>query len=296
MQTCQSCQSAFRPVQSNQIHCSKRCRDAAYRDRLREPGIKSDYHTIFVVNDTQYPYTDMAVWNAVCRVAADVDPDELVCAGDMIDFDCISRFPANPHVQLSVTQAVDGMHAQLLDPLIQAADPKVKMWLDGNHEERLDRYVREQLPALEDEVRLPVTLRINEWDGYVPYVAGRGYTPHPGLLITHGWKASKHSAYSAKAHVDETHMSVMHGHTHRLASYYKTTPAGTYAAYEMGHMTDVNRCPGFATGGVPNWQQTAGHIVRINSFTGHCHVEQTSIFGPEGDRRALVSGKEYQVD
>ena len=84
---------------------------------------------------------------------------------------------------------------------------------------------------------------------HVPYK--EGVLINGNFLITHGDLIRAHSSYTAKGMSDKYGGSGIHGHTHRLGSYYRKNYFGIYGWWENGCLCDLN--PDWITN--PNWQQ-----------------------------------------
>jgi hypothetical protein len=106
-------------------------------------------------------------------------------------------------------------------------------------------------------------LRIEFADEQNPYQCGN-------LLFTHGSIVRKWAAYTAKAHYEKYGCCVIHGHTHRMGSFYHRTFIDTYGAWENGCLCTLN--PEYAV--CPDWQQGFSVVW----FTGdRFHVQQVPI-------------------
>jgi hypothetical protein len=152
----------------------------------------------------------------------------------------------------NLQQEID-IGAELLNEL-RSNCPTAKIdYLEGNHEERLKRLVRQQhslygLRALS----IPSLLNLEDLD--IDYHAYKHPLDFNGkiLSIVHGHRVSKHSAYSAKAHlIDNGYMNVIIGHTHRMGFYYHDGHNGRRRGYENGGLFDRNKLKYVVE---PNWQ------------------------------------------
>ena len=312
------CGKPFIPASSNQRFHSDQCRyrQRHVRDRgLRETGSKalrrgrvgeythealtslrgdlSAFQTTFIVNDTQWPYIDRGIWDAACAIAEDLDPDILVYAGDMLDLPMLSTYAHNPYESANVAQSVSSFHEGPSALMLSCLDETVdKIMVAGNHEIRWTKSLIRKAPELVGVVSEQNALGFDDWK-YIEYGQNVGHLLADDLLVAHGWYARKHSAYTAKAHVEESGISVLHGHTHRVGHYAKTTLGGQLHGYELGHMCDPLTCPKNKQG-TPNWQAVAGTVVRVHE-NGSWTVDVINVFGRKGDRRAVWNDIEYRI-
>lgn len=265
---------------------------------VKSEPLGKKFGTAFVINDMQFPYHDEALLEVSIQIAVDANVDTLIWDGDNLDFENLSSFAHNPYKIRTANEDVATFHREVRDPVVAAIKPKREVWNNGNHEFRYTRYSEHNASALgidtppRDFLRLPRKVEFNE------YGKGVGLMLTPKLLVSHGWNASKWSAYSAKATaLDLGDLSVVCGHTHRIGAFYHTTPRGVQASYEVGHMCDVKRVPQgtVGMGGFPDWQQVAGTLIRYEKGGDSFHVEILPVFGSNQDK-VIANGNLYRID
>jgi len=105
--------------------------------------------TTILVPDIQYPYNDKLMTDKLIRVIKDVQPDAIVQIGDAIDFPQVSKWSKNQKGEYADTlqQHIDGFKG-LLAQTREAAPSAQITWLEGNHDLRVQEYVRAYGPAL----------------------------------------------------------------------------------------------------------------------------------------------------
>lgn len=258
------------------------------------------YGTAFVVSDAQFPFHDEALHEVQTEIVRDLQPDQLIFAGDTIDFPQLSSFVHNPYKLQQAMDDVKACHLRYINPLTEAAPDSKWIWVDGNHEQRIQRYLERNAAAIEDYIDPRKFMNLSGFHEYFTYGRAVGYMLTPKLLVCHGWQARKHSAYTAKANLEDVgyRVSVLGAHTHRLGAYFHTGFDGEpVVSYEMGHSSDIERVPMAYAGGTPNWQSSAGAIVRYKLNGDSFVIELLPVLGPRGNRRVLVSatGKEYKL-
>lgn len=235
--------------------------------------------TYAVLSDIQIPFQDKPVLDLVLRFLRDIKPDGVVLAGDVADCYSISDHRKSLRTLLKATlqHEIDQCHT-LMESLEFI---KERHWLGGNHEQRLYKHICDKAPALGliDGLDFPTIFGLGEhnfkWRPYGEYIKlGK-------LLVTHGDIVRKHSAYSARAHWDKYGVSVLHGHTHRLGSYFHTNASGPNAAWENGCLCKLD---GLGYTHYPNWQQGFS-IVHVGD-RGFFSVTQVPVL----ERRILFYG------
>jgi predicted phosphodiesterase len=204
--------------------------------------------TWVVINDIQIPYEDKRVLALVCGFIADLKPSGVILNGDIVDCYAISDFVPNPRGPRSIMPEVRGA-SKLMGAI--APHTSSRIWIGGNHEDRLRRYEWKRIPQLADHPDLTFEglFKLDQYGfKFLPY--GSVYNLGK-LMVTHGSLVSKHSAISAKNHFDKYGTSVLVGHTHRLGVYYKRNVRGIHGAWENGCLCKLT--PEYAQH--PDWQQ-----------------------------------------
>jgi predicted phosphodiesterase len=123
--------------------------------RYRAPVSKADEHTEFVIHgaqrvlrlsDIHYPFHDVRAMEAVMEYGMRMDPTILLLAGDICD---LPDFSAHPKVNQA--QFLEDEMLTIASELEQfrLAFPKARIiWMEGNHEQRLKKYVMRKAPEL----------------------------------------------------------------------------------------------------------------------------------------------------
>lgn len=263
---------------------------------LARPAVL-DWGMCLIVNDTQFPFIDRALWEVVCQIAVDMEITKLIWDGDCIDFPQLSSFKHNAYKLTTAHQDVKDFHTEVRDPLMKGLGRQVdEIWNDGNHEYRYVRYCDHNagalgsFPAPRDFLELPDHV---VWE---PYGKAVGTLLTPKLLVSHGWQARKHSGATAKANAEDVGggMSVITGHTHRVGTYYHSTPGGgVQASYEVGHMCDPTLLPK-AVEGFQNWQKTAGTLVRYQLNGDAFDANILTVLGRR-ENLVVVEDRTYEI-
>lgn len=245
--------------------------------KLRENSLQ----TWIIVNDLQIPWHDKAVTSLVLEFIRDLKPHGVVLNGDIVDCYQISDFDKDPkRVHVWTLKEEIRLAGELMDAL---RDVPEKWWLGGNHEDRLRR-LGWRYPALSFMLDFPNLFKLPEH--------GFAWKPYGGsinlgkLEVTHGFIVRSASGVSAKAHFDRIGSSVLHGHTHRLGTYYRTNHRGAHVAVENGCLCRLN--PEYVQH--PDWQQ--GFSVVHVGPRGFFSVQQIPVL----NSREFLYGKErYQI-
>ena len=236
--------------------------------------------TWVVLNDLQIPFQDKPVLALVLRFIKDLRPHGVILNGDVVDNYSISNFNKDPLKRADLQREVDEAGA-----LMMQLTGHERIWLGGNHEDRLRRYLWDhpEIAGLE-ALTFEALFNVKKY-GFTFYPYGKQWMLGK-LMVTHGFMVRSHSGVSAKAHFERLGTSVLIGHTHRLGIYYKTNVRGQHAAYENGCLCRLD--PEYVQS--PDWQQ--GFSVVTVGDGGYFAVQQIPIL----NRRYLLYGRErYEV-
>lgn len=159
------------------------------------------------------PYEDRRAFALILKVIDYLKPDTLINLGDFLDCYQISAHERNPRRMDRLSFADEVKHGHKLRAALDETKVPDKRAIIGNHEARLERYIRNKAPELAE---------------YVPTIEkGLGFTKN-------GWKVTQYrqfdklgklalthdlgfcGVYAGKQTLDAASCSILFGHTHRL--------------------------------------------------------------------------------
>ena len=152
--------------------------------------------------------TDGVAW--LVEQVRERQPDVLVCLGDMLDAEAVSRHDkASPRRLIDEYEAADGLCAQLNE----AAPKAKKVWLAGNHEQRIQR---PEHAMLSDVLDYRKHLRATRRWKHIDYVQDDDHTFNLGqVTFMHGFAVGTASCkYESYDYGVENGLTV-YAHTHR---------------------------------------------------------------------------------
>jgi UDP-2,3-diacylglucosamine pyrophosphatase LpxH len=100
-----------------------------------------------IIPDTHRPFHSRKAYSLMLEVASFVGVDEVVLLGDYCDMYEVSRHPKDKRIQEHLLDEVESVNAGL-DELDRLFPKAKKMYLEGNHEIRLENYLLQAAPAL----------------------------------------------------------------------------------------------------------------------------------------------------
>ena len=244
-----------------------------------------DIESAVVINDGHRPYHDDEIDDHICSHIELTRPDYIVNLGDLADFYAISSFNKNPSRISPVNFAKELVCIRQYLGRLRLIAPQARIiFIKGNHEDRLERYLWKNAPVL-DFGKIPELKDIEEYEDLpkltIPDLFGfKKYDIEyhedgfqlGKLYCTHGSIVRKHSGYTAKAEYDKNGCVGISGHTHRDGKYTLRNRSGQWVWWENFCTCDLD--PEYANGQVMNWTQGFSHVTLVN---GSPRVEQIPI-------------------
>lgn len=211
-------------------------------------------------------------------------PDWVVNLGDWHDFGYLSSFSEKNELEREGRRVQKDVELGNKDLDWWQDKTSEYVMLQGNHDERLDRFV-EQAPAFEWLLSAEKFFRFKERgiDYYPvreqPYKRGK-------LNMIHGWYANK---YHAAKHLDKISGNLVYGHVHEFQTESKVLAAmgEEIAAWSLGCLCD--KSPAYAKGRPMKWNN--GFAVVYMDDLGNFNLFPVRIingsFMWEGERYSL---------
>jgi hypothetical protein len=187
------------------------CECLERKARRREAREGGNIERVLFVPDSHHPNASESAWGLMLRAAKVFKPDTIVVLGDFADGESLSLHPPDEPGKRDFDDELGLVLKALTD--LDGLGATKKVYLEGNHEQRLSRYLARNAPALYRSLSLPELLKLRErgW-AWVPY---RTSWKLGKLHLTHDTGSAGMNAHraSAKAFMGSTVI----GHTHRMA-------------------------------------------------------------------------------
>lgn len=191
-----------------------------------------------IIPDCHIPYHHKRAFKLMQKIMLDLKKqiDEIVILGDFADFYWVSNHPKDPRVTASLLDEIEQVN-QHLDWFDEYFPRVRKVYLEGNHEVRLENYLLHSAPALFGVTELKMLLRLNarpNWI-FVPYGPTQAHPVLGGnLLARHTPLASTPKLVAQKGQT-----SLVYGHIHRNESAHAVGLSGqTLHAFSPGWLGD----------------------------------------------------------
>lgn len=175
---------------------------------------------VLFVPDQHFPYNDRRYWRLLMQVGRWLKPHTIVTLGDFGDFYATSRHYKNPNRARDLRVEIKASNGGLDD--LDSLGAKEKVFVEGNHEENLERYLMDKAPELFNLVKVEELFRLRErnWK----FVRYKKHTKIGKVYVTHDTGRA-----GATAHVQASAKfrgNVVIGHTHRCSISYSSTVTG----------------------------------------------------------------------
>ena len=264
--TCKACQSVAKPPLDTRVLA-----------RVEEP-----LEPVVIVPDCHIPNHDERAWGLMLRVALHLKPKHIVILGDFADGETLSAHPATKPGEVSFEQEVAGVQ-KCLDQL-DGLGATNKIYIEGNHEFRLDRYLMERAPAMFHAIKWQNVLNLYErgWQ-WVPY---RKSVALGKLHLTHDTGTAGMNAHRQAA--QKFGGSAAIGHTHRMSYEVRGRFEGVpYLAAMFGWLGDAEKAASYMhEASAAEWVHGFG-VGWLEPATGVVHVQPVPIV----NGKCVVNGR-----
>ena len=234
-----------------------------------------------VWSDVHFPFEDSLALDVLRQVARDLQPDRLVCLGDIFDFFELSDHRAPRDIEPDMQTTIEAGVQHLAD-MRALSGAREAVFLGGNHEDRWDRMLEQarrdvrfrsllQLPKVKRALDFEEVVGFEDLGyTYTPYTEGRPHIENDTLLYTHGSFTNK---YVARSTMEKYGKSVIFGHMHRVQNFTKRDLKGQEGGWCIGCLCtlDPHYEPfadwhhGFA---VVNWHDDLFNVEQVRIHNG----------------------------
>lgn len=290
------------PSIERQMNLFQKCDDMWFSYAFGS-GPDNGFKRVMWVGDKHYPYHDPDVESLEWQVRRDFKPDITVEGNDAFDFEDFSRWPDTRTAAAKLWGSdIENGYRFFRDKQImldEAWTPEQKIWINGNHDLWMYRFLRERAPATAEKNIADWIQFLTDENGILVFSDKQdAFQISINLVLAHGWgsPSANPATYANKMIKDcaapfynenrgKTY-DVMYGHDHRSGKYL----SGANTAYSVGCacLTDVRY-----GGGAPfKWVQSfaLGYI----DFNQKNHdFEIVNIYSENGKKVCYYGGKRY---
>jgi predicted phosphodiesterase len=237
---------------------------------------------VLIIPDTHIPYHDKRAFDTMLQAGKAFKPTDVIILGDFVDFYAVSSHNKDPKRALELKNEITETIKAL--ELVKGLGATNNVFIAGNHEDRLTRYLQQKAPELYDIINIPSVLELNRIGfKYVPY---RQHYNIGKLYATHDVGSAGESAIKRAAEAFKR--NIITGHTHRLASIVQSSVEGvSHMSASFGWLGDKKEIDYLAAIKVTkDWQLGFG-IAYIDEKTDYCYITPVPII----DYTCVIEGK-----
>lgn len=196
-----------------------------------------DLQKVLLIPDVHRPAHDKRAWRLMMQVAQDIKPKHIIVLGDLLDCFSISTYSKDISRYGGLEKEIeDGNKA--MDELDALGATGKRIYLSGNHEWRLERYLLDKAPQLLGFVDIPSLLRLQQ-RGWVHVPYKQSYKLGK-VWFTHDTGVS--GKYAVQRNLEAYQHSVVAAHTHRLGYVVEGNAVGERrVSTTLGWLGDVNQ-------------------------------------------------------
>lgn len=249
--------------------------------------------THLIIPDLQIPHHDKKFADRLVQLAIDINPTSVIFIGDNVDCTAPAVWNKGTAEEFAGTlQNEFDVWYNLGLALRRGYDGFVGVHI-GNHEERIEKYLRDKAPALQSLVSLKLENLMRLEDLGATRLPAN-YDIAPGWVSHHGHYASLSdiAGRTASNYAAKLQKSVIIGHTHRAGiiaeSYGYNGRWKQRFGMEVGHGMDPKKA-GY-TNGIANWQKAFGLLENYDN--GRYVVPTVTYARPDG--AFVFRGVEYK--
>ena len=220
------------------------------------PKIRSKrIYTRVVIPDTHANLHDEKAISLVCDVLSQIHVDELIILGDFWEIYSLSSHAKDPRKDPALLSYEIELGRVVLEKIIVAAKARRMFFLEGNHENRISRYIRNLAPKLYGSFSTPELLKLPSDMFFLPYGQKQHLKCGKKLVCLHG--AYTNRWHTAK-HRENFGTSVVYGHTHQVqVSHSKNVYGDVHYGISLGWLGDEPKVAEYING-VPQWDKAFG--------------------------------------
>lgn len=209
--------------------------------------VKEPFHlplscnNILMISDLHIPYHDNGAITAAFQYGIDQKVNTIFINGDLMDFCLISRFDKNPKKR-SVKYELD-VAKQFLESMRWVFPTQQIYFLKGNHDIRLELYLRVKAPELLDiaEFKMESLLDFNRFK--IHAIEDNVLVKAGHLSITHGHHVMRGffaPVNSARGVYMKAKQSTIIGHVHKVSEHTETNMDGEMTTtWSMGCLSEL---------------------------------------------------------
>lgn len=242
-----------------------------------------------VIPDCHRPFHDKRAYSLMIQVFKSMSLDEICILGDYADIYNLTGHGKDAGLVTSLVNEIEDVNAGL-DELDKLFPKTKKVYLQGNHEFRFERYVNNKCPELFGVTQFDYLLNINKRNNW-KYI---NYGPNQKHKILNSYLTARHEplASSAKATASKALCSLVYGHIHRIEeSHIVGLDGSNHVCFSVGWLGDKSLDKIFGYVKTHHQWQLGFGLVFVDEKTGYFYHQKIHILD---NYTCVVNGKLYK--
>lgn len=260
-------------------------------------------------SDQQFPYHDKRAVELWFKVLKWYKPDAVDYLGDQSDQACYSKYSdgtteeffnsiakkpeESPVPYVQATEKITKDFYTQTRTMLPNADIFVAL---GNHDIRVFSYMDKKAPEWLSQITPNALWGLEDLGIDYIYYSDLPRHRFGDVFVHHGISALKDSGASVKSDMENFGVSMIRGHSHRMASFYKTYELRNEVlrGYEIGHMSDI-KSAGMLYTNTHNWQSgfAIGHVYSDSVGKETAQIQLVEIHEDADGYTCFVDGKRF---
>lgn len=195
--------------------------------------------TIFCWPDTHLDQHHRGAVANILQYVKDTQPDRILFLGDLVDFLSVGRWVVGQKDESGEILQRELDECDRLFTTIRSFYDGPIDFVQGNHEDRLEKYLARQAKGLEGLACLRIT-DLLEFDKHQINWRPQPFQVLPGVFAIHGERLGAKGGMSVMKEVERLGVSVVMGHCHRLGLTFRKYHDRQVFGMEAGHLQGKN--------------------------------------------------------
>lgn len=227
------------------------------------------------LSDIHFPYEDRAAWGVTLEAIKALEPSLIFLGGDILDFYSVSRYDKDPARKLTLQEDLDYAIYEL-GKLREVAPDARMMLLQGNHEQRLEKYLSTKASELSNLRALSLDRLLNLESLGIEYIENGTRIRIGKLWHFHGNEIPGAGINVARNKFMKINANMIFGHHHVMQNYIQRNYEGeVHGAWANPCLCELEAEYAHFT----NWSW--GFSVIEYSSSENFNVDQVSISKPD---------------
>jgi len=228
------------------------------------PHLPNRFEKHLFLGDFHIPDHNQKILPVLLKFIKDLKPDYIYLLGDVLNLTHASKYPPISKVPTPGEEIIQARKVIFeIAGIARKENKKVKIyWLEGNHSERLTKYIYRNASALTDItdeygdliITIPNIFKLKEHGiTWIP----SNVTKRVGEIdVEHGDISRCKAGYTAQAMIDKRGRCVIMGHSHKVALIARNQDGDIKFGWEIGCLANLQPTPNWTY--KPDWSNGLG--------------------------------------